>query len=51
MEGDGSEQCDWMERLSRLRPFSTHVSEHLEILDVLTHEQSHVDFTQDIIGF
>jgi hypothetical protein len=40
MDADGSEHCDWMERMSRLRPFPTRMSEHLETLDVLTHEQS-----------
>jgi hypothetical protein len=47
MDVDGSEQRDWMEHLSRLRPFPTHVSEHLETLDVLTHERSQIAAVQD----
>jgi hypothetical protein len=35
MEGGGSDHCDRMERMSRLRPFSILVSEYLETHDVL----------------
>jgi hypothetical protein len=44
-----SDHCDWMERMSRLRPFPTLISEYLDTLDVLTHEQSQVTATSDYL--